>query len=51
VLKFRNLAYLQQVQSEFERAERQRSNDAEQSMRSAVERMRLQQQQQNNLEQ
>uniref|UniRef100_A0A914RNK8 Clusterin-associated protein 1 n=1 Tax=Parascaris equorum TaxID=6256 RepID=A0A914RNK8_PAREQ len=53
VLKFRNVAYLQQLQrkhkrihaspqsvSEFDKAERQRNAEAEQSMRNMVERMR-----------
>lgn len=40
VLKFRNVAYLQQLQSEFDKAERQRNAEAEQSMRNMVERVR-----------
>ncbi|VDM27266.1 unnamed protein product [Toxocara canis] len=40
VLKFRNVAYLQQLQSEFDKAERLRNAQAEQAMRNMVERMR-----------
>ncbi|VDK28043.1 unnamed protein product [Gongylonema pulchrum] len=42
VLKFRNVAYLQQLQEEFDRSEKQRSAEAEQNMRNMVERMRAQ---------
>uniref|UniRef100_A0A914CCT9 Clusterin-associated protein 1 n=1 Tax=Acrobeloides nanus TaxID=290746 RepID=A0A914CCT9_9BILA len=41
VVKFRNLSYLQQQLWEVERAEKERSMDAERSMRLAVEKMRV----------
>lgn len=41
VVKFRNLSYLQQQLWEVERAEKERSMDAERSMRLAVEKMRI----------
>ncbi|VDK49960.1 unnamed protein product [Anisakis simplex] len=43
VLKFRNVAYLQQLQNEFDKVERQRTVQAEQAMRNIVERMRAEQ--------
>ncbi|EFO18073.2 hypothetical protein LOAG_10423 [Loa loa] len=42
VLKFRNVAFLQGLQNEFDHAEQQRNADAEQNMRNMVERMRAQ---------
>uniref|UniRef100_A0A915PSB9 Clusterin-associated protein 1 n=1 Tax=Setaria digitata TaxID=48799 RepID=A0A915PSB9_9BILA len=43
VLKFRNLAFLQQLQTEFDHAEKQRNLDAERNMRNIVEQMRAKQ--------
>ncbi|GMS81254.1 hypothetical protein PENTCL1PPCAC_3429, partial [Pristionchus entomophagus] len=43
VIKFRNLAYLRQLQSELERADQQRAIEAERSMRETVEKLRLEQ--------
>ncbi|CAG9534554.1 unnamed protein product [Cercopithifilaria johnstoni] len=42
VLKFRNVAFLQELQNEFEHAEQERNANAEQNMRNMVERMRAQ---------
>ncbi|KAF8383928.1 dyf-3 [Pristionchus pacificus] len=43
VIKFRNLTYLRQLQSELERADQQRAIEAERSMRETVEKLRLEQ--------
>ena len=43
VIKFRNLAYLKQMQSELERMDQQRTAEAERNMRSAVEKLRKEQ--------
>ncbi|MFH4975134.1 hypothetical protein AB6A40_001843 [Gnathostoma spinigerum] len=40
VSKFRNISYLQQVMADFDNAEQQKHNEAEEAMRHAVERMR-----------
>ncbi|EPB70871.1 hypothetical protein ANCCEY_10044 [Ancylostoma ceylanicum] len=41
VVKFRNLAYLQQLQLEIERADRQKQAESERTMRQVVEKMRM----------
>ncbi|VDL74859.1 unnamed protein product [Nippostrongylus brasiliensis] len=41
VVKFRNLAYLQQLQLEIERNDRQRQEESERAMRQVVEKMRM----------
>ncbi|KAK6027390.1 hypothetical protein OSTOST_06579 [Ostertagia ostertagi] len=41
VVKFRNLAYLQQLQLEIERTDRQKQEESERTMRQVVEKMRM----------
>lgn len=41
VIKFRNLAYLQQLQLEIERNDRQKQEESERTMRQVVEKMRM----------
>ncbi|KHJ83509.1 hypothetical protein OESDEN_16792 [Oesophagostomum dentatum] len=41
VVKFRNLSYLQQLQLEIERADRQKQAESERTMRQVVEKMRM----------
>ncbi|KJH47962.1 hypothetical protein DICVIV_05938, partial [Dictyocaulus viviparus] len=41
VVKFRNLAYLQQLQLEIERADRNKQKESEKAMRQVVEKMRI----------
>ncbi|KAJ1357988.1 hypothetical protein KIN20_016274 [Parelaphostrongylus tenuis] len=41
VVKFRNLAYLQQLQLDIERSDRQKQEESERTMRQVVEKMRM----------